>query len=146
MRSLIHPFVPSARATSPRNPAKSAQQFSCRTEANCRPRTLLPNSFGETYLLPDGFLTALDPQVRLLTLPNFGVNSTVVLLILKWNVITSLLIFQSRLITGYVTTKTYLFVTLLIRLEYISWIYGTWEEILHKDYLKAGYFQPLWFS
>jgi hypothetical protein len=146
MRSLIHPFVPSARSTSPRNPAKSAQQFSCRTEANCRPRTLLPNSFGETYLLPDGFLTALDPQVRLLTLPNFGVNSTVVLLILKWNVITSLVTFQSRLITGYVTTKTYLFVTLLIRLEYISWIYGTWEEILHKDYLKARYFQPLWFS
>jgi hypothetical protein len=77
MRSLIHPFVPSARATSPRNPAKSAQQFFCRTEANCRPRTLLPNSSEETFLLPDGFLTALDPQVRLLALPNFGVNNSI---------------------------------------------------------------------
>jgi hypothetical protein len=35
----------------------------------------LPNSSEETFLLPDGFLTALDPQVRLLTLPNFGVNT-----------------------------------------------------------------------
>jgi hypothetical protein len=34
----------------------------------------LPNSSEETSLLPDGFFTALDPQVRLLTLPNFGVN------------------------------------------------------------------------
>jgi hypothetical protein len=58
----------------PQNPTKSAQQFPCRTEVNCRPRTLLPNSSEETFLLPDGFLTELDPQVRLLTLPNFGVN------------------------------------------------------------------------
>jgi hypothetical protein len=43
-------------------------------EANCRPQTLLPNSSGETFLPPDEFLTELDPQVRLLTLPNFGVN------------------------------------------------------------------------
>jgi hypothetical protein len=50
------------------------QQFSCRTEVNCRLRTLLPNSSEETFLLPEGFLTALDPQVKLLTLPNFGVN------------------------------------------------------------------------
>jgi hypothetical protein len=42
---------------------------------NCRPRTLLPNSSEETFLLPDGFFTKLDPQVRLLTLPNFGVNN-----------------------------------------------------------------------
>jgi hypothetical protein len=34
----------------------------------------LPYSSEETFLLLDGFLTALDPQVRLLTLPNFGVN------------------------------------------------------------------------
>jgi hypothetical protein len=61
-----------------------------------------------------------------------------VLLILKLNVTTSLIIFQSRSITGYVTIKTYLFVTLLIRLENISWIYGTGEEILHTGYLKAG--------
>jgi hypothetical protein len=46
------------------NPTKSAQQFPCRTEANCRLRTLLPNSSEETFLLPDGFLTELDPQVR----------------------------------------------------------------------------------
>jgi hypothetical protein len=76
MRSPIHPFVPSARATSPCNPAKSAQQFPCQTEANCRPQTLLPNLSEETFLLPDGFLTELDPQIRPLTLPNFGVNST----------------------------------------------------------------------
>jgi hypothetical protein len=57
------------------NPTKSAQQFPCRTEANCRSRTLLPNSSKETFLLPDGFLTELDPQVWLLTLPNFGVNT-----------------------------------------------------------------------
>jgi hypothetical protein len=56
------------------NPTKSVQQFPCRTEANCRPQTLLPNSSEETFLLPDGFLIELDPQVRLLTLPNFGVN------------------------------------------------------------------------
>jgi hypothetical protein len=35
----------------------------------------LPNLSEETFLLPDGFLTELDPQIRLLTLPNFGVNS-----------------------------------------------------------------------
>jgi hypothetical protein len=34
----------------------------------------LPNLSEETFLLPDGFLTELDPQIRLLTLPNFGVN------------------------------------------------------------------------
>jgi hypothetical protein len=43
-------------------------------ETNCRQWTLLPNSSEETFLPPDGFLTELDPQVRLLTLPNFGVN------------------------------------------------------------------------
>jgi hypothetical protein len=37
----------------------------------------LPNSSEETFLLPDGFLIALDPQVRLLALPNFGVNKNV---------------------------------------------------------------------
>jgi hypothetical protein len=35
----------------------------------------LPNSSEETFLPSDGFLTELDPQVRLLTLPNFGVNN-----------------------------------------------------------------------
>jgi hypothetical protein len=43
-------------------------------EAICRPRTLLPNPSEETFLLPDGFLTELDPQIRLLPLPNLGVN------------------------------------------------------------------------
>jgi hypothetical protein len=43
-------------------------------EVNSRPRTLLPNSSEETFLLPGRFLTELDPQFRLLTLPNFGVN------------------------------------------------------------------------
>jgi hypothetical protein len=71
---------------------------------------------------------------------------TGVLLILKLNVTTSLITFQSHSITGYVTIKTYLFVILLIRLEDISWIYGTGEGILHIGYLKGGYFQPLWFS
>jgi hypothetical protein len=69
-----------------------------------------------------------------------------VLLILKLNVTTSLITFQSNSIIGYVTIKTYLFVILLIRLEDISWIYGTREGILHIGYLKGGYFQPLWFS
>jgi hypothetical protein len=34
------------------------------------------NSSEEAFLLPDGFLTELDPQIRLLTLPNFGVNTS----------------------------------------------------------------------
>jgi hypothetical protein len=41
-------------------------------------RSKLPtadSSAEETFLPPDGFLTELDPQVRLLTLPNFGVNN-----------------------------------------------------------------------
>jgi hypothetical protein len=50
----IHLFRSSHVIT--QNPTKSAQQ-PCRTEANCRPQTLLPNSSEETFLLPDGFLT-----------------------------------------------------------------------------------------
>jgi hypothetical protein len=46
---------------------KSAQLFFCRTEANSRPRIFLPNVSEETFLPPDGILTELDPQVRLLT-------------------------------------------------------------------------------
>jgi hypothetical protein len=61
---------------SSRNPTKSAQQSPCRTEVNCRPRAPLPNPSEETFLPPGGFLTELDPPIRLLTLPNFGVNST----------------------------------------------------------------------
>jgi hypothetical protein len=65
---IAYPSIrPSARATSPYNPEKSAQQFPCRTEADSRPRILLPNASEETFLPPDGFLTELDPQVRLLT-------------------------------------------------------------------------------
>jgi hypothetical protein len=44
-------------------------------EANCRPRTPLSNLSEETLLLPDGFFTELGPQVRLLPVPNFGVNT-----------------------------------------------------------------------
>jgi hypothetical protein len=36
-------------------------------EADSRPRIFLPNASEETFLPPDGFLTELDPQVKLLT-------------------------------------------------------------------------------
>jgi hypothetical protein len=35
----------------------------------------LPNLSEETFLLPDGFFTKLGPQIKLLPLPNFGVNT-----------------------------------------------------------------------
>jgi hypothetical protein len=35
----------------------------------------LPNLSGETFLLPDGFFTKPGPQIRLLPVPNFGVNT-----------------------------------------------------------------------
>jgi hypothetical protein len=35
--------------------------------SNSRPRIFLSNASEETFLPPDGFLTELDPQVKLLT-------------------------------------------------------------------------------
>jgi hypothetical protein len=50
------------------------KQSLCRTEANCRPQAPLPNLLKETFLLPDGFFHQAGPQIRLLPVPNFGVN------------------------------------------------------------------------
>jgi hypothetical protein len=44
-------------------------------EANCRLRASLSNPSEETYLLPDGFFHRVGPQIRLLSVPNFGVNT-----------------------------------------------------------------------
>jgi hypothetical protein len=55
-------------------PQNQRKQSLCRTEANCRPQVSLPNPFEETFLLWTGFFTKLGPQIRLLPVPNFGVN------------------------------------------------------------------------
>jgi hypothetical protein len=58
LSTIAYPSIrPFYSATSPYNPAKSAQQFPCRTEANSRPQIFLPNASEETFLPLDGFLT-----------------------------------------------------------------------------------------
>jgi hypothetical protein len=72
---LIHPFAPSARATSSRNPAKSAQTVPLPIGSILPTASSSAESFKETFLLPDGFSTKLGPQIRLLLVPNFAVNT-----------------------------------------------------------------------
>jgi hypothetical protein len=68
----IHPFRSGHVTTQSREISANSRW----TEANCRPQVSLPNPFEETFLPWTGFFTKLDPQIRLLPIPNFGVNNT----------------------------------------------------------------------
>jgi hypothetical protein len=72
---LIHPFVPSARATSPCDPTKSAQTVPLPNVSKtvdrgylCRILLKKPSFSGRD------FFTKLGPQIRLPPVPNFCVN------------------------------------------------------------------------
>jgi hypothetical protein len=72
---LIHPFVPSARATSPRDPAKSAQIVSLPNVSKLPTASISAESSEEIFLPWTGFVTKLSPQIRLSLVPIFGVNN-----------------------------------------------------------------------
>jgi hypothetical protein len=71
---LIHPFVPSTRATSPRNPAKSAQTIPLPNGSKLPTASSSAESSEEIFLRWTGFFTKLGPQMRLLPVPIFDVN------------------------------------------------------------------------
>jgi hypothetical protein len=75
VRSLIHPFVLSAQATSSRNPTKSAQTVSLPNGSKLPTAGSFAEFFWRNLPYPGRiFFTGLDPQIRLLPVPNFGVN------------------------------------------------------------------------
>jgi hypothetical protein len=55
-------------------PQNQCKQSLCRTEANCRPQAPLPNLLKKPSFSRTDFSTKLGPQIRLLPIPNFGVN------------------------------------------------------------------------
>jgi hypothetical protein len=71
---LIHPFVPSARATSPCDPAKSAQTVPLPNGSKLPTASISTESSEENFLRWTGFFTKSGPQIRLPSVPNFGVN------------------------------------------------------------------------
>jgi hypothetical protein len=76
VRMLIHPFVPSARATSPHNPTKSAQTVPLPNGSKLPTASSSVESSWRN--LPSSgriFFTRLGPQIRLPPVPNFGVNT-----------------------------------------------------------------------
>jgi hypothetical protein len=81
---LIHPFVPSARATSPCNPAKSAQTVPLPNGSKLPTASSSAESSEEIFPLETRFFTKLGPQIRLPSVPNFGVNTFPWILYL-WN-------------------------------------------------------------
>jgi hypothetical protein len=73
---LIHPFVPSARATSPCDTTKSAQTVSLPNGSKTADREHLCQIFLKKPSFSwTGLFTKLGPQIRLPPVPNFGVNS-----------------------------------------------------------------------
>jgi hypothetical protein len=56
-------------------PQNQRKQSLCRTEANCRPQAPLPNLVKKPSFSRTDFFTKLGPQIRLLHVPNFGVNN-----------------------------------------------------------------------
>jgi hypothetical protein len=72
---LIHPFVPSAQATSPRDPAKSVQTVPLPNGNTLPTASISAESSEEIFLRWTGFFTKLGPQIRLSPVPIFGVNS-----------------------------------------------------------------------
>jgi hypothetical protein len=71
---LIHPFVPSARATSPCDPAKSTQTVPLPNGSKLPTASISAESSEEIFLRRTGFLTKLGPQIRLSPVLIFGVN------------------------------------------------------------------------
>jgi hypothetical protein len=71
---LIHPFVPSAWAMSPRDPVKSAQTVPFPNGSKLPTASISAESFDETFLRWTEFSTKLGPQIRLPPVPIFGVN------------------------------------------------------------------------
>jgi hypothetical protein len=59
---------------SPRNPAKSARTVPLPNGGKLPTASSPAESFEESFLLLDGFFIKLGPQIRLLPVPNFGVN------------------------------------------------------------------------
>jgi hypothetical protein len=72
---VIHPFVPSAQATSPCDPAKSAQTVPLPNGSKLPTASISAESSEEIFLCWTGFFTKLGPQIRLSPLPIFGVNN-----------------------------------------------------------------------
>jgi hypothetical protein len=72
---LIHPFVPSARATSPRDPAKSAQIVLLPNGNKLPTASISAESSEEIFPRWTGFVTKLGLQISLSPVPIFGVNS-----------------------------------------------------------------------
>jgi hypothetical protein len=56
-------------------PQNQRKQSLCRTEANCRPQAPLPNLLKKSSSARRDFFTKLGPQIRLPSVPNFGVNT-----------------------------------------------------------------------
>jgi hypothetical protein len=74
---LIHPFVPSVRATSPRDPAKSAQIVPLPNGIKLPTASISAESPEEIFPRWTGFVTKLGPQISLSPVLIFGVNSTI---------------------------------------------------------------------
>jgi hypothetical protein len=72
---LIHPFVPSARATSPCDPAKSTQTVPLPNGSKLPTASISAESSEEIFLRWTGFVTKLGPQINPSHVPIFGVNS-----------------------------------------------------------------------
>jgi hypothetical protein len=56
-------------------PQNQRRQFLCRTEAKLPTASISVESFEEIFLRWTGFVTKLGPQIRLSSVPIFGVNS-----------------------------------------------------------------------
>jgi hypothetical protein len=67
----IHPFVPSARATSSRNPTKSAQIDSLPNGSQLPTASSFAESSWKTFLLPDGFFHQSGPTIQTLSCAKF---------------------------------------------------------------------------
>jgi hypothetical protein len=55
-------------------PQNQRKQSLCRTEANCGPQAPLPNLLKKPSFSRTDFSTKLGPQIKILPVPNFGVN------------------------------------------------------------------------
>jgi hypothetical protein len=74
---LIHPFIPSVRAMSPRDPANPAQ-IVLLPNGNILPTAgISAESSEEIFPCQTGFVTKLGPQISLLPVPIFGVNTRI---------------------------------------------------------------------
>jgi hypothetical protein len=72
----IHSPLPSARATSARDPANPAQTVLLPNGNTLPTAGTSTESFEEIFPCRTGFVTKLDPQISLFSVPIFGVNTT----------------------------------------------------------------------